>query len=153
MFISPVCYHRSVNFYFTDESEPSLVIIARSIFILPTSRNRHSSSFYDDEVLSSIILYTLKRFLSILFCVLRKNRFDAPQDELKGIMSSKRLNLSKLRLFLLGVVDFLRIQHGDCKQTHQRAHNERNCDTDGNACRVIGEREIGRHKQASRNKH
>jgi len=39
---------RSVNFYFTDESEPSLVFFARSIFILPTSQNRHSSSFSEE---------------------------------------------------------------------------------------------------------
>lgn len=36
---------RPVNFYFTDVSEPSHIIFARSAFILPTSQNRHSSSF------------------------------------------------------------------------------------------------------------
>ena len=40
-----ICRHHTVNFYFYDESEPSLVIIARSIFIFTTSQNRHSSSF------------------------------------------------------------------------------------------------------------
>ena len=34
----------SVTFYFTVESEPSLDIIARSLFILPSSQNRHSTS-------------------------------------------------------------------------------------------------------------
>ena len=39
---------RPVSFYFYDESEPSLVIFARSVFILPTSQNRHSSSFGEE---------------------------------------------------------------------------------------------------------
>ena len=38
----------SVNFYITDESEPSLVFFTRSTFILPTSQNRHSSSSLTD---------------------------------------------------------------------------------------------------------
>ena len=33
----------TANFYFTVVSEPSHDIITRSIFILPTSQNRHSS--------------------------------------------------------------------------------------------------------------
>ena len=54
--VSSVCSHRAVSFYFTDESEPSLVINMRSVFILPTSQNRHSSS--------SLILYPINRILS-----------------------------------------------------------------------------------------
>ena len=40
---------RSVNFYFTDVSEPSHIIFTRSVFILPTSQNRHSSSFSEGK--------------------------------------------------------------------------------------------------------
>ncbi|OUN27083.1 hypothetical protein B5G00_03665 [Blautia sp. An46] len=57
---------RSVNFYFTDVSEPSHIIFTRSVFILPTSQNRHSSSFSEGkkEVLLSLILYVKEIFLS-----------------------------------------------------------------------------------------
>ena len=71
-------FHRSVNFYFTDESEPSLVstlgqflfyrrvgtvtrLNARSIFILPTSQNRHSSHHAD---ISAFIVYSIILTLS-----------------------------------------------------------------------------------------
>ena len=47
---------RSVNFYFTDVSKPSHISIARSIFILPTSRNRHSSSYAKQEHICSLYL-------------------------------------------------------------------------------------------------
>lgn len=39
---------RSANFYFTDVSEPSHTSFIRSVFILPTSQNRHSSSFSEE---------------------------------------------------------------------------------------------------------
>ena len=73
---------RSVNFYFTDESEPSLVIFARSVFILPTSQNRHSSSFSEGtEYLFKVIILHVpiinkKKLLSykckIVICICRK---------------------------------------------------------------------------------
>ena len=77
---------RSVNFYFTDESEPSLVTFTRSIFILPMCQNRHTSSslgqflFYrrvrtvtrlisevKDANTSPLILYPIKADLSTYF--------------------------------------------------------------------------------------
>ncbi len=52
---------RSVNFYFTDVSEPSHIIFARSVFILPTSRNRHSSSFSEGKKFFFHLYYMRKR--------------------------------------------------------------------------------------------
>ena len=55
---------RSVNFYFTDVSEPSHIIITRSIFILPTSQNRHSSHLR--SFLYTIIITDFALFVNLI---------------------------------------------------------------------------------------
>ena len=54
MSVQDISTFQSANFYFTVVSEPSHDIIARSIFILPTSQNRHSS--HREVTLSAIII-------------------------------------------------------------------------------------------------
>lgn len=53
---------RSVNFYFTDVSEPSHISFARSVFILPTSQNRHSSPFSEAKIVILSYIYIIEDF-------------------------------------------------------------------------------------------
>lgn len=75
--LSPRFFHHSVNFYFTVESVPSLNIFARSIFILPTSQNRHSS--HAETIPATIIIMAVWKYVNMKFGV--------------KIYSSKRLSL------------------------------------------------------------
>ncbi len=61
------------QFYFTDVSEPSHIIFARSVFILPTSRNRHSSSFSEAEDVSST--YIIHEFCENASLIEQKSEF------------------------------------------------------------------------------
>ena len=73
----PAGWLLSVNFYFTVESVPSLNIFARSIFILPTSQNRHSS--HAETIPATIIIMAVWKYVNMKFGV--------------KIYSSKRLSL------------------------------------------------------------
>ena len=66
----------SVNFYLTDESEPSLVIIARSVFILPTSQNRHSSSSSEAAIiLCTYIIFYSQMLVKLILLILPQSLF------------------------------------------------------------------------------
>ena len=64
MSASLIVIHRSVNFYFTDVSEPSHIIIARSIFILPSCQNRHRTSLAEED----ITIFTYNILATKLLC-------------------------------------------------------------------------------------
>ena len=94
---------RSVNFYFTDVSEPSHIIFARSIFILPTSRNRHSSSFNEGKkCFLSLILYARRIILSSREFKILKNCY---KFSIANLNSTPIWNLI-LQIFFLSTVEF-----------------------------------------------